>query len=245
MRESEFIISGNERIAEATFRMTLEGDTSAISGSGQFVQIAVDGCFLRRPISVSDCRDGVLTIVYKVVGKGTDAMSRLAAGDKLSLIAGLGKGFDPSKAEKTALLVGGSVGAAPLLLLARELVARGCRVYAALGFASSDAVFYEKELKALGAKVAVATDDGSYGVKGLVTEAIETLDSDYDYFYACGPKPMLKALCRTLDCPGEISMEERMGCGTGICYGCTCMTTSGPKRVCADGPVFKKEEMVW
>lgn len=245
MQESKFTIANNERIARDTFKMTLVGDTSAIKASGQFVQVAVDGCFLRRPISVSDFEDGILTLVYKVVGKGTEVMSGMSSYDNVSLITGLGNGFDPERTQNAALLVGGSVGTAPLLLLAKQLVRRGCKVMVALGFASGDSVFYEKEFKALGAKVAIATDDGTLGVKGLVTKAIDLIPDDYDFFYACGPKVMLKALCETLEAPGQVSMEERMGCGTGICYGCTIKTMDGPRRVCADGPVFDKEDIVW
>lgn len=245
MKEIEFIIDSNCRVAEQTYRMVLNGDTSAISECGQFVQISIPGKFLRRPISVSDCTDGSFVLLYKVVGKGTDYMSKMQAGQPLNVITGLGHGFDPDACKDTALLVGGSVGAAPLLWLAKELIKRGRKVKVALGFANAGFAFYVDEFKALGAEVCVSTDDGSLGVKGIVTAAMAPFEGQYDYFYACGPKVMLRALSQNLDVPGEISMEERMGCGTGICYGCTCQTTAGPRRVCADGPVFKKEEIVW
>lgn len=245
MTEGDYIVRYNKEIAFHTYKMALDGDLSSITGSGQFVQVSVPGKFLRRPISVSDIEGGALILVYKVIGQGTEVMSHMRQGDKVSLITGLGNGFDVAATKKKAMIIGGSVGVAPMMLLAKELLLRGCELEVALGFADAGTVFYAEEFERLGADVAVSTMDGSFGVKGVVTEAMSQLPDDYDYFYACGPKVMMKVLCETLTRPGEISMEERMGCGTGICYGCTCMTASGPKRVCADGPVFKKEDIVW
>ena len=245
MKQVRFTIRSNERIAPSVFRMEMEGDTSGISRSGQFVDIAIDGFFLRRPISVCDRTEGYLTIIYKVVGKGTAALSGMTSGDTLDVLTGLGNGYDCSSCRKKALLVGGGVGTPPMYLLAKELLSQGKDVTAVLGFNTENEIFLKKELEDLGAKVIVSTADGSYGTKGFVTDAIRENGTDADYFYACGPKPMLKALCGALDIDGELSLEERMGCGTGICYGCTCMTAHGPKRICKDGPVFKKEDIIW
>lgn len=244
MQESSFTIKSNGKIALNTFRMILEGDTSAIGGSGQFVQIELPGKFLRRPISVCDYDAGSLTLIYKVVGEGTALMSRMAEGETLTILTGLGHGFDADKCKGKALLVGGGVGTAPLYRLARELRSKGKEVTVILGFNCKDEVMLEEEFKSLGAEVTVTTADGSVGVKGFVTDPLGNVGG-YDYLYTCGPKVMMKALCRKVTVPGELSMEERMGCGFGICYGCTCNTSSGTRRVCKDGPVFKKEEIIW
>ena len=244
MKQVNFIVRENVPIAADTWKLVLEGDCSAISGSGQFVQLSIPGVFLRRPFSVSDVQDGLLTIVYKVVGKGTRYMTALKEGDSVDTITGLGKGFHPQKTGRKALLIGGSVGTAPLLLLARELLAAGKEVEVALGFNTATLVFYKEEFEKLGLKVHLATVDGTAGLKGVVTEAIAPARG-YDYYYCCGSKIMMKAVAAYLDTPGEFSMEERMGCGTGICYGCSIQTNNGPARVCADGPVFAKEEMIW
>lgn len=245
MKQGTFTILDNARLARDTFRMVLEGDSSAVTGSGQFVQVSVPGLYLRRPFSVSD-RDGDrIVLVYKQVGKGTAAMAAMAPGGTLDLVTGLGRGFDVAAAGERSLLVGGSVGTAPLLLLARELQAAGKAFDVALGFGDAGLAFYVQEFKALGAQVKVATQDGSLGREGLVTDAIRALDGTYDYFYCCGSKVMMRVVSEALPFAGECSMEERMGCGTGICYGCSIPTTAGMRRVCADGPVFRKEEIVW
>jgi len=256
MQEKTFTIVANEPIARDTFRMVLAGDTSGITRPGQFVNVAIDGLFLRRPISVSDsgpgtCPKGVpgaglpmdfLTLIYKVVGKGTAAMAEMESDTELNILTGLGNGFDASRAGDRPLLVGGGVGVPPLYKLAKELTAAGKRVSAVLGFNTAQEAFYEKEFRTLGCDVTVATADGSYGVRGFVTDA---LPETYSYFYACGPLPMLRALSETAASDGELSFAERMGCGFGACMGCTMMTKNGPKRICKDGPVFRKEETVW
>ena len=244
MKQVTFTVRENIPVASDTWRMLLEGDCSAITGSGQFVQLSLSGLFLRRPFSVSDATRGRLTIIYKVVGKGTAQMSALKAGDSIDAITGLGQGFHPEKTARKALLIGGSVGTAPLLLLARELLHAGKEVEVALGFNTASLVFYREEFERLGLKVHLATVDGTAGLKGVVTEAIKQAGG-YDYYYCCGSKVMMKAVAAFLDTPGEFSMEERMGCGTGICYGCSINTTLGPRRVCADGPVFGKEVLLW
>ena len=212
---------------------------------GEFVHIAVPGFFLRRPLSICDKEAGRLTIVYKVVGEGTKVLSEMKEGTVLEVLTGLGRGFDPDACRSEALLVGGGLGAAPLYLLARELKAQGKKVTVVLGFNTADEIVMVREFKDICDTVAVSTLDGSVGVKGFVTDAIAGMAQSYDYFYTCGPMVMMKAVCGMLECPGEASLEERMGCGAGFCYGCSIETKNGPRRVCKDGPVFKKEELLW
>lgn len=212
---------------------------------GEFVHIAVPGFFLRRPLSICDKEAGRLTIVYKVVGEGTKVLSEMKEGTVLEVLTGLGRGFDPDACRSEALLVGGGLGAAPLYLLARELKAQGKKVTVVLGFNTADEIVMVREFKDICDTVAVSTLDGSVGVKGFVTDAIAGMARSYDYFYTCGPMVMMKAVCGMLECPGEASLEERMGCGAGFCYGCSIETKNGPRRVCKDGPVFKKEELLW
>ena len=212
---------------------------------GEFVHIAVPGFFLRRPLSICDKEAGRLTIVYKVVGEGTKALSEMKEGTVLEVLTGLGRGFDPDACRCEALLVGGGLGAAPLYLLARELKAQGKKVTVVLGFNTADEIVMVREFDDICDTVAVSTLDGSVGVKGFVTDAIAGMARSYDYFYTCGPMVMMKAVCGMLECPGEASLEERMGCGAGFCYGCSIETKNGPRRVCKDGPVFKKEELLW
>lgn len=225
--------------------MKLSGDTSAITRAGQFVEISLEGLFLRRPISVCDFDKDTLTLIYKVVGKGTEQMAGLGVGVKLDTLTGLGNGFNAEHNCQKPLLVGGGVGVPPLYRLTRELIAKGKNVTIILGFNTADEIFYQQEFEQLGANVIIATADGSVGVKGFVTDAIKQCNIDFDYFYSCGPLPMLKALSQSTDIDGEISLEERMGCGFGICMGCSIQTASGAKRVCKEGPVFKKEEILW
>ncbi|MBR2907866.1 MAG: dihydroorotate dehydrogenase electron transfer subunit [Clostridia bacterium] len=228
-------------------RMRLKGDTSEITRSGQFVNILLDGFYLRRPISVNDVEGDVLTIIYKVVGKGTEKM-RTMEGGTLDILTGLGNGYDLSPAGDCPLLVGGGVGVPPLYMLARKLIAQGKSVSVILGFNTKSEIFYEEEFKALGCDVTVATADGSYGVKGFVTDALKALEEEgrtYTYFYTCGPEPMLKALYHATATSGQFSFEERMGCGFGACMGCSCKTLYGNKRICKDGPVLVKEEIIW
>jgi dihydroorotate dehydrogenase electron transfer subunit len=238
-------VTKNEALTPLIYEMHLAGDVSGVTRAGQFVEIALDGLYLRRPISVCNYDDGELTIIYKVVGKGTDLMSQMAEGTQLDVLTGLGNGFDTEHACERPLLVGGGVGVPPLYRLTRDLIARGKDVTVVLGFNTETEIFYADKFEELGAKVIMATADGSVGVKGFVTDAIRESGVDADYFYSCGPLPMLKALCNTLEISGEVSLEERMGCGFGICMGCSIHTTKGAKRVCKDGPIFKKEEVIW
>ena len=241
-RVSDFQILSNECLAPSVYRMVLAGDTRYITVPGQFIDIRLDRLFLRRPISVCD-RDGdTVTVIYKVVGKGTKQMSGLSSGETLNVLTGLGNGYDLSRAGDRPVLVGGGVGVPPLYWLAKELRKRGKEVSVVLGFNAKEEIFYEKEMKALGCSVAVATADGSRGVRGFVTAALE---DSYSHFYACGPVPMLKAVCSALSCGGSCSLEERMGCGFGACMGCSVQTKNGIKRVCKEGPVFSKEDLIW
>lgn len=235
----------NHPLTAAVWRMVLAGDTQWITASGQFVNIALDGHYLRRPISVCDYDAETLTLVYKVVGEGTAQMSRMTAGMELDLLTGLGNGFSTAVDSQSLLLVGGGVGVPPLYNLARKLLAAGKRVRVVLGFNTASEVFYAEEFRALGCEVYVATADGSVGVKGFVTTAIAESQIDFDYFYACGPIPMLKALCDNVLHDGQLSFEERMGCGFGGCMGCSCKTKYGNKRICKEGPVLLKEEIIW
>ena len=237
MKQLTFEIQSNEQIAKNVYRMQLAGDTAGIL-PGQFVNIRVQGQFLRRPISVCNIADGILTIIYKVVGVGTEAMSHLPIGTKLDILTVLGNGYDLTKAGDAPLLVGGGVGVPPMYMLARQLREMDKNVRVILGFNTKDEVFYEEEFRALGCDVIVTTVDGSHGVKGFVTNA---LDGKQSYYYTCGPLPMIKALLQAAGTNGEVSMEERMGCGFGACMGCTIQTTQGPKRVCKEGPVFPAE----
>ena len=243
MKQGFFEIIDNKALTASVYQMRLSGDTSAITASGQFVNIKLEGKFLRRPISVCDCENGVLTLVYKVVGKGTEDMSRMKAGDRLDILTGLGNGYDLSPAGDRPLLLGGGVGVPPMYMLAKQLRAEGKQVSVILGFNTRDEIFYEDEFRALGCDVTVATADGSYGVRGFVTGAMEGMD--YTYFYTCGPEPMLKAVYSASATEGQFSFEERMGCGFGACMGCSCKTVTGYKRICREGPVLRKEEILW
>ena len=240
MKQTILTIQANDCIAKNVYRMQLAGDTTGIL-PGQFVNIRVEGQFLRRPISVCNITDGVLTIIYKVVGVGTEAMSHLPVGTPLDVLTVLGNGYDLSKAGDNPLLVGGGVGVPPMYMLARQLREMGKNVRVILGFNTKDEVFYEEEFRQLGCDVTVTTVDGSHGVKGFVTNA---LDGKQSYYYTCGPLPMIKALLQAVGTNGEVSMEERMGCGFGACMGCTIQTTQGPKRVCKEGPVFAANELM-
>ncbi|MDE7122734.1 MAG: dihydroorotate dehydrogenase electron transfer subunit [Alistipes sp.] len=240
-----YTVLSNEPLTDAVWRMVLEGDTQWITAPGQFVNIALEGRYLRRPISVCDYDERTITLIYKVVGEGTAQMSRMAPGVRLDLLTGLGNGFSTDADTRRPLLVGGGVGVPPLYNLARRLLAEGRAVQVVLGFNTAAEVFYADEFRALGCDVTVATADGSAGVRGFVTTAIAECGLDFDYFYACGPLPMLRALCAAVEQPGELSFEERMGCGFGACMGCSCKTLTGGKRICKEGPVLKKEEIIW
>ena len=242
MKQSIFQILSNTALTDSVFKMVLSGDTSAITAPGQFVNIQLDGLFLRRPISVCDYNKNTLTLVYKVVGKGTEKMSRMMPGTQLDLLTGLGNGYDLTLSGERPVLLGGGVGVPPLYNLAKKLMAQGKDVTVILGFNTKSEIFYEDAFQALGCTVLVTTVDGSYGVKGFATDA---LPEDYTYFYTCGPEPMLKSVYRATRTSGQMSFEERMGCGFGACMGCSCKTLTGYKRICKDGPVMKKEEIQW
>ena len=242
MKQSLFSIVSNTPLTDSVYKMVLSGDTSAITAPGQFVNIQLTGKFLRRPISVCDYDGETLTIVYKVVGKGTEQMASMTAGETLDILTGLGNGYDLAPAGDRPVLLGGGVGVPPLYHLAKRLLDLGKEVTVVLGFNTASEIFYEKEFQALGCKVFVTTVDGSYGKKGFVTDA---LPEDYTYFYTCGPEPMLKAVYRTTNTSGQMSFEQRMGCGFGACMGCSCKTLTGNKRICKEGPVMRKEEILW
>ncbi len=243
MKQSIFEIKQNEALTANVYKMVLCGDTSHITNCGQFVNIKLEGLFLRRPISVCDCIEGELTLIYKVVGKGTELMSQMNEGDKLDVLTGLGNGYDTSLSGDHPILLGGGVGVPPMYMLCKKLIAEGKKVKVVLGFNRADEVFCEDEFRALGADIVVTTVDGSYGERGFVTDVMK--NSDYSYFYTCGPEPMLKAVYKTSKTEGQFSFEERMGCGFGACMGCSCKTITGYKRICKEGPVMKKEEILW
>lgn len=234
----------NKEIAKKVYKMVLEGNTSEIKKPGQFINIQIDGFYLRRPISVCDYDEATITIIYKIFGNGTEKLSTMKAGEKLDILTGLGNGFDKTLAGEIPLLVGGGVGVPPMYSLCKELIEEGKTPIVVLGFNSKEDLFYEEEFMNLGAKVKVSTVDGSYGEKGFVTDIINKLEN-YSYYYACGPIPMLKAIYDVAKSNGELSFEERMGCGFGACMGCTCKTKNGNKRICKEGPVLKKEEIIW
>ena len=243
MKQSVFTVVSNEKIALNTYKMTLEGDTSAITAAGQFVNIKLEGFYLRRPISVCERAEGKLTIIYKTVGKGTEFMADMKGGERLDVLTGLGNGYDLTKSGDKPLLIGGGAGVPPMYDLCRRLTEQGKKPTVIMGFNKADEIFYENEFKTLGAEVVIATADGSVGVKGFVTDAMK--DMDYTYVYTCGPEPMLKAIYNTMTTSGQFSFEERMGCGFGACMGCSCETKYGNKRICKDGPVLEKEEIIW
>ena len=242
MKQGLFEIMENRPLTADVMQIRLKGDCSAIQRPGQFVDIKIEGLFLRRPLSVCDCEDGVITLVYKVLGSGTEKLSTMQSGS-LDLLTGLGNGFEPALAGEWPLLIAGGLGFTPLHFLAKTLIREGKRPAVILGFNSADEVIYEKEFKALGAEVTVCTVDGSYGVKGFVTEAMKSLD--YSYFYTCGPESMYRPVYDCAKSDGEFSFEARMGCGFGACMGCSCETLYGAKRICKDGPVLKKGEIKW
>lgn len=242
MKQGIFEITENVKLTDNVLRMSLKGDTSAITAAGQFINIKLEGKYLRRPISVYDCADGVVTIIYKVVGHGTAQMSEMKVGERLDVLTGLGNGYNLEDSGEHPVLLGGGVGVPPLYLLAKKLIDQGKRVSVVLGFNTKNEVFCEQEFKALGCDVTVCTADGSYGTRGFVTDA---MPENYTYFYTCGPEPMLKAVYKAANTSGELSFEERMGCGFGACMGCSCKTITGYKRICKEGPVMKKEEILW
>ena len=243
MKQGIFEIIENISLTESVFRMRLRGDTAAITAPGQFINIQLAGKYLRRPISVCEVDRDVLTIVYKVVGSGTEQMSKMACGEKLDILTGLGNGYNLDLAGEKPVLLGGGVGVPPMYELCKRLIAMGKTVKVILGFNTKAELFYENEFKKLGAEVIVTTVDGSYGQKGFVTDALREME--YSYFFTCGPEPMLKAVYKASKTSGQMSFEKRMGCGFGACMGCSCKTLTGYKRICKEGPVMMKEEILW
>ena len=239
-----YTIGENTKIAKDVYFMTLYGDTSFITAPGQFINIELEGFYLRRPISICDWDKEKILIIYKVVGAGTEKMAQMKAGEKLDVLTGLGNGFTINADTEKPLVIGGGVGTPPMYNLAKQLIQNGQKPTVILGFGTKDDVFYEDEFKALGCEVYVTTNDGSYGTKGFVTDVIKNLDG-YDYFYTCGPEPMLKAIYNATECSGQLSFEERMGCGFGGCMGCSCKTVTGYKRICKEGPILLKEDIIW
>ena len=244
MKQAIFTIKSNVPLTKTVFRAVLVGDTSEIKNSGQFVNLLIDGFFLRRPISVCDKDRESFTIVYKVVGRGTEKLSKMQKGDKLDILTGLGNGYDESLSGETPLLIGGGVGVPPLYLLCKNLIAQGKKPTVILGFNTKEEIFLKDEFESLGVKTLVATADGSFGIKGFVTDALKLVD-DYSHFFTCGPEPMLKAVFAATETDGQFSFEERMGCGFGACMGCSCKTVTGYKRICKEGPVLRKGEILW
>lgn len=242
MKQGIFEITENGLIAKNTYLMRLSGDTSAVARPGQFVNIKLEGKFLRRPISVCDKSGDTLTLIYKAVGIGTGMMAQMVKGEKLDILSGLGNGYDTEKSGSVPLLIGGGAGVPPLYLLCKELISQGKKPTVIMGFGGKDEIFFENEFLSLGANAIISTADGSYGVKGFVTDAIS---GEYSYVYACGPEPMLRAVYNAISTSGQFSFEERMGCGFGACMGCSCQTKYGNKRICKDGPVLEKEEIIW
>ena len=242
MKQGFFEIIENTPLTDCVYKMVLKGDVSAITAPGQFVNIKLEGLYLRRPISVCDVSGDTLTIIYKVVGKGTRQLSEMKQG-RLDLLTGLGNGYDLTLSGDKPVLLGGGVGVPPMYMLAKQLMAEGKSVRVILGFNTASEVFYEDAFRSLGAAVTVTTVDGSYGVKGFVTDALNS--EPYTYFYTCGPEPMLKAVYKATETSGQMSFEKRMGCGFGACMGCSCKTITGYKRICKEGPVMKKEEILW
>ena len=245
-KQGIYTIQENAPLTRDVYRMVLAGDTSAVTAPGQFVNILIDGCYLRRPISIADWDESTLTLIYKVVGRGTRRMADMGGpGAALDLLVGLGNGYDLAACGAAPVLLGGGGGVPPLYGLARRLWQQGCTPTVLLGFNTAADVFYEREFQALGCPTLVATADGSYGQKGFVTDLLRTAGLRCDYFYTCGPEPMLRAVYDACACPGQLSFEERMGCGFGACMGCSCKTKYGAKRICKDGPVLRREEVIW
>ena len=243
MNQKILTVVDNKKIADKTYLMKLSGISSGDVAPGQFVNIKLDGFFLRRPISVCDFNESELTIIYKVVGEGTKFMAELSGGEKLDVLLGLGNGYNLEVKTEKPLLIGGGAGVPPMFALAKAVIASGVKPTVICGFNTESEIFFEQEFRDIGADIIITTADGSYGTKGFVTNAMESLE--YDYFYTCGPEPMLKAVYNCSGTEGEFSFEERMGCGFGACMGCSCKTKYGNKRICKDGPVLKKEEIIW
>ena len=243
MKQGIYTVLSNVALTDSVYKMVLEGDTLALTSPGQFVNLTVEGLYLRRPISVFDWDDTTISIIYKVVGEGTEKMAQWPVGYKCDVLTGLGNGFDMSKSGDEPVLIGGGVGIPPMFGLCKRLISEGKKPKVILGFNKESEIFCEEDFKAIGAETYITTVDGSVGIKGFVTDALK--DMNYTYFYTCGPMPMFKAIERTAEGSGEYSFEERMGCGFGACMGCSCKTKYGNKRICKDGPVLKREEIIW
>ena len=243
MKQEIFTIESNKKIAKDVYELKLSGNTDEITAPGQFVNIALDGFYLRRPISVCDYEIGKLTLIYKTVGRGTEKLAGMTEGEKLDILTGLGNGYNTAKSGDKPVLIGGGVGVPPMFNLAKKLIAEGKKVTVILGFNTKDEVFYEDEFRAAGAETITVTVDGSYGKKGFVTDALPEVD--YSFFYTCGPEPMFRALSKAVRTEGQYSFEERMGCGFGACMGCSCKTLTGNKRICKEGPVMESGEIIW
>ncbi len=242
MKQAIYKVTSNKRIAENIYEMILEGNTTGIL-PGQFVNIKLDGFFLRRPISIADCEEGCLTLLVKVLGEGTQAMSEITEDSYLDLLTGLGNGFDLSKSTRKPLLVGGGIGCAPLFYLCKQLCSRGIEPAVILGFNHAGEIYYEEEFRRLTPQLTIVTADGSRGIRGFATDAMAA--ASYEYFYTCGPEPMLRAVANVAVTEGQYSLEERMGCGFGACMGCSCKTKYGSKRICKEGPVLESGEIIW
>ena len=242
-KQGIYRVVSNEALTPLIYRMVLEGDTSALCATGQFVNLKIDGLYLRRPISVCDWDETTITLIYKVVGKGTEIMAQAKPGQTYDVLTGLGNGYNTAKSGNKPLLLGGGVGIPPLYALCKKLIAEGKTPTVILGFNKQDEIFLADEFRALGVHVIICTADGSVGVRGFVTDAMKTVD--YDYFYTCGPMPMFRAIEAVAETSGQYSFEERMGCGFGACMGCSCKTKYGNKRICRDGPVLEREEIIW
>ena len=242
-KQGIYRVVSNEALTPLIYRMVLEGDTSALTATGQFVNLKIDGLYLRRPISVCDWDETTITLIYKVVGKGTEIMAQAKPGQTFDVLTGLGNGYNTAKSGQKPLLLGGGVGIPPLYALCKKLIAEGKTPTVVLGFNKADEIFLADEFRALGVCVIICTADSSVGVKGFVTDAMK--DVDYDYFYTCGPMPMFRAIEAVATTSGQYSFEERMGCGFGACMGCSCKTKYGNKRICRDGPVLEREEIIW
>ncbi len=243
MKQGIYTVLSNKALTDSVYKMVLEGDTSALTAPGQFVNLTVEGLYLRRPISVFDWDETTITIIYKVVGEGTEKMAKWTEGYKCDVLTGLGNGFDMSKSGDMPVLIGGGVGIPPMFGLAKRLIADGKKVKVILGFNKEGEIFCCEDFEAIGAETYVTTVDGSVGIKGFVTDALKGMT--YTYFYTCGPMPMFKAIENTAVTSGQYSFEERMGCGFGACMGCSCKTKYGNKRICKDGPVLEREEIIW
>ena len=245
MNQGQYTVQSNEQIADKTWRLRLCGSAHGFTTGGQFADIAIDGYFLRRPIAVREWNEHGFELIYKVVGHGTEKLTGSKPGTSLDILTALGNGFNADRCAGSALLISGGIGASPLFSLAKQLKAQGKRVCVIMGYNKASEIILSEEYRSLGVDLRLVTLDGSAGLKGLVTDALSIVNPEYDYFYTCGPKIMMEAVCKACVTSGEASLEERMGCGCGICYGCTCHTAKGPARICADGPVFNKEDIIW